>query len=260
LKMLINLSDEEEKGLREIVVLDKPKLEEQQVDLDQALMLAMQKRTDLKISQIGLKNQELSLSYTKNQLLPSLSFTASYSSPGISGRQILYDGNPLNGIVIGYIPGGASEAFKDAFGFKYRNWSVRLNLSIPLSNMISRASYAQAELNMDQALLNMKNQEKQVVLEIRNAVRSLQTTYKQVQAYKVARELAEKKLQAEEDKLRVGQSTNYTVLQFQRDLTNARMAELQAIISYNLAQVGLDRSTGVILEKRNVKITDILAK
>jgi len=260
LKMLINLSDEEEKGLREIVVLDKPKLEEQQVDLDQALMLAMQKRTDLKISQIGLKNQELSLSYTKNQLLPSLSFTASYSSPGISGRQILYDGNPLNGIVIGTIPGGASEAFKDAFGFKYRNWSVRLNLSIPLSNIISRASYAQAKLNMDQALLNMKNQEKQVVLEIRNAVRSLQTTYKQVQAYKVARELAEKKLQAEEDKLRVGQSTNYTVLQFQRDLTNARMAELQAIISYNLAQVGLDRSTGVILEKRNVKITDILAK
>jgi len=260
LKMLINLSEEEEKGLREIVVLDKPKLEEQQVDLDQALMLAMQKRTDLKISQIGLKNQELSLNYTKNQLLPSLSFTASYSSPGISGTQILYDGNPLYGIEIGRIPGGASEAFKDAFAFKYKNWSVRLNLSIPLSNMLSRASYAQAKLNMDQALLNMKNQEKQIVLEIRNAVRSLQTTYKQVQAYKVARELAEKKLQAEEDKLRVGQSTNYTVLQFQRDLTNARMAELQAIISYNLAQGGLDRSTGVILEKRNIKVTDILAK
>jgi outer membrane protein TolC len=106
----------------------------------------------------------------------------------------------------------------------------------------------------------MKNQEKQVVLEIRNGVRAVQTTYKQVQAYKVARELAEKKLQAEEDKLRVGQSTNYTVLQFQRDLTNARVAELQAIISYNLAQVGLDRSTGVILEKGNIKITDILAK
>jgi len=260
LKMLINLSDEEEKGLREVVALDKPKLEEQPVDVDQALMIAMQKRTDLKISQIGLKNQELGLSYTKNQLLPNLSFTASYSSPGVSGTQILYDGNPLNGIVTGTVPGGSSDAFKDVFGFKYKNWSIRLNLSIPLSNMISRAAYVQAKLNMDQTLLNLKNQEKKVVLEIRNAVRSLQTTFKQVQAYKIARELAEKKLQAEEEKLRVGQSTNYTVLQFQRDLTNARVAELQAEINYNLAQVALDRSMGTILETRNIKITDILSK
>ena len=110
---------------------------------------------------------------------------------------------------------------------------------------------------MDQALLNLKNQERQVVLEIRNAVRSLDTTFKQVQAFRVARELAEKKLAAEEERLRVGLSTNYLVLQYQRDLTSARVSELNAIINYNNAQAGLDRSTGVILEKRNIKIDDI---
>jgi outer membrane protein TolC len=111
---------------------------------------------------------------------------------------------------------------------------------------------------MDQALLNLKNQEKQVVLEIRNAVRSLDTTYKQVNAFRVARELAEKKLAAEEERLRVGLSTNYLVLQYQRDLTSSRVSELNAIINYNLAQVALDRSTGTILEKRNIKIDDVL--
>ena len=259
LKMLLNLTEDEEKGLTAIVPVDKPRLDETKADLGQALMLAMQKRTDLKISQIGLKNQEMSLAYTKNQTLPSLNLTASYSSPGVSGTRILYDGNPLNGIVIGTIPGGASGALSDAFAFKYKNWSIRLNLSVPLSNVISRANLAQARLNMDQALLEMENQQKQVVLEIRNAVRSLETTYKQVQAYKVARELAERKLQAEEDKLRIGQSTNYSVLLIQRDLTTARIAELAAIVNYNLAQVGLDRSTGVILEKRNIKIANMLS-
>ena len=259
LKMLLNLTEDEEKGLTAILPVDKPKLGETNADVDQALMLAMQKRTDLKISQIGLKSQELSLNYTRNQALPSLSLTASYSSPGLSGTQILYDGNPLNGIVLGTIPGGASGAMSDAFAFKYKNWSIRLNLSVPLSNVISRANLAQARLNMDQALLNLENQQKQVVLEIRNAVRSLQTTYKQVQAYKTARELAERKLQAEEEKLRIGQSTNYFVLQYQRDLTSARILELAAIVSYNLAQVALDRSTGVILEKRNIKIADIIS-
>ena len=97
-----------------------------------------------------------------------------------------------------------------------------------------------------------------MVLEIRTAVRALDTTYRQLQAYRVARELAEQKEQAEEERLRVGLSTNYFVLQYQRDLTTARVNELQAIISYNLAQVGLDRSMGTILEKRNIKVTDIL--
>jgi outer membrane protein TolC len=261
IKMLINLSDEEEKGLREVMALDQPKFEEQKVDLDQALAIAMQKRTDLKISQIGLQIQDLNLSYTRNQLLPSLNFTVSYWSPGLGGTLLLYDNpNPLLGTLIGTVPGGGSQALKDAFNFKYKNWQVSLSLGIPLSNMISRASLAQAKLNLDQALLDLKNQEKQVVLEIKNAVRNVDTTYKQVLAYKVARDLAEKKLQAEEEKLRVGLSTDYFVLQYQRDLTNARVAELQAIINYNLAQVSLDRSTGTILEKKKIKITDILTR
>lgn len=258
IKMLINLSDDEEKGLRSVVALDQPKLEEQKADLDQALMLAMQKRTDLQISHIGLKLNDLNLSFTRNLLLPSLNLTARYWSPGVSGTQILYLGNPIDGNVIGTVPGAGTQALKDAFGFKYENWSISLNLNIPLSNIISRAAYTQSKLQMDQALLNLKNQERQVVLEIRNAVRSVDTTYRQVQAFRVARELAEKKLAAEEERLRVGLSTNYLVLQYQRDLTIARTSELQAIINYNNAQVALDRSTGMILEKRNIKIDDIL--
>jgi outer membrane protein TolC len=258
IKMLINLSDEEEKGLRSVLALDQPKLEEQKVDLDQALMLAMQKRTDLQISHIGLKLNDLNLSYTRNLLLPNLSLNARYWSPGVSGTQILYFGNPLDGYIIGTVPGAGTQALKDAFGFKYQNWSISLSLNVPLSNIISRAVFAQAKLNMDQAVLNLKNQEKQVVLEIRNAVRLLDTTFKQVNAYRVASDLAEKKLSAEEERLRVGLSTNYLVLQYQRDLTTARISELQAIINYNNAQVALDRSTGTILEKRNIKIDDVL--
>ena len=258
IKMLVNLTDEEERGLLSIVALDQPKLEEQKVDLDQALLVAMQKRTDLQISHIGLKLNDLNLSYTRNLLLPNLSLNARYWSPGVSGTQILYLGNPLDGNIIGTVPGTGSQALKDAFGFKYENWSVSLSLNVPLSNIISRAAVAQAKLGMDQAVLNLKNQEKQVVLEIRNAVRLLDTTYKQVQAFKVASDLAEKKLSAEEERLRVGLSTNYLVLQYQRDLTTARVSELQAIINYNNAQVALDRSMGTILEKRSIKVEDVL--
>jgi outer membrane protein TolC len=260
IRNLMNLSAEEEKGFAAVVPTDKPKFEDRPVEFDQAIMIALDKRTDLRISKINLKTDELNFAYAKNQLLPNLSLNASYSSPGLSGTQLLYDGNPLFGTVIGTIPGGFSNAYKDTFAFKYPNWNISLSLDIPLSNFLSRASYAQSKLALDQALLEMENQQKSAVLEIRNAVRQLQTNFKLVQANKIARELAEKKLAAEEEKLRVGLSTNYFVLQYQRDLTSARVAELNAIINYNIAQSSLDRAMGTILETRNIKLADLLVK
>jgi outer membrane protein TolC len=116
---------------------------------------------------------------------------------------------------------------------------------------------ALAQVGLKQAVLNLQNTQIQAVLEIRNAVRNLQTTYKQVQAFRSARDLAEKKLAAEQEKLRVGLSTNYVVLQYQRDLSTARVSELQAIINYNLAQAGLERSMGTSLDLRKIKIADM---
>ena len=92
-------------------------------------------------------------------------------------------------------------------------------------------------------------------MEIKNAVRAVRTDYKRVQAYRVARELAEQKLNAEEKKLKVGLTTNYVVLQYQRDLADARSAELRAIIDYNLSLAQLDRTTGASLKKKNIQLS-----
>jgi len=257
IKNLLNFSPEEEQGLREIVTLDTPRFEERKIEIDQALLIAMDKRPDLRISRINLKTEDLNLGYAKNQLLPGLSLSAGFSSPGVSGTQLKYD-KPQFGTVIETIPGYWSDSMKDVFGFKYENWNIGLTLDVSLSNILSRASYAQAQLSMQTALLNMKNSERSALFEIRNAVRTLQTSYKQVQAYKIARELAERKLAGEEEKLRVGLSTNYIVLQYQRDVTNARVQELKSIIDYNVAQAGIDRSMGTILETKNIKIADLL--
>jgi outer membrane protein TolC len=109
---------------------------------------------------------------------------------------------------------------------------------------------------MRQAMLEMENQKEQVYLEIKNAVRSVQANYKRILAFTTARELAEKKLAAEEEKRRVGMSTNYVVLSYQRDLANARISELNAIISYNVSLAALERSMGTNLKSRNINLSD----
>ena len=76
-------------------------------------------------------------------------------------------------------------------------------------------------------------------------------------AYKVARELAGEKLEAEEKKLRVGLTTNYVVLQYQRDLADARGAELRAIVDYNISLARLNQALGVTLKNKNIKFSEL---
>lgn len=261
LRILMNMSEEEQKQYTVIVPVDKPRFEQKILSLEEALNIALVNRPDLRSLQIELKNQQFNLSVARNQMLPQLNLNASYWSPGISGTRILYqDDNPLTGVIIDYIPAPRTDAIRDALDFKYRNWSVGLSLNIPLSNVVSRASYAQARINLEQASLNLKRQEQQALLEIKTALRDVEANLKRVQAYRIARELQEQKLAAEEEKLKVGQSTNYTVLMYQRDLANARASELKAIIDYNISIANLERALGLSLKNRNMKLVDFAIK
>jgi len=258
LKTILNLAAEGVKEGAEIIPVDKPAYEKREVTLDEALRTALENRPDLQETRIDLKNKEINLSYSKNQLLPGLNLTASYWSPGISGTENIFDdpfGEPTESI-----PHSPSDALKEAFDFKYKNWSAGITLDIPLNTFLSRADYAQAKVNLEQSILRLKNQEQEIFLEVKSAVRAVQTDYKRVQAYKVARELAEKKLEAEEEKLKVGLTTNYFVLQYQTDLTTAQTNELKAIIDYNLSLARLNRALGISLKEKSIRFPKILGR
>lgn len=255
LKTIMNLSSDEDV---DIIPVEKPTSKEKDISLDEALQTGMQNRPDLEASRIDIKSKDVELSYAKNQLLPGLNLEASYWSPGLSGTQILYKNNdPLTNEIVGKIPGGAAKALEDAFSFTYRNWSVGLTLSVPVETLLSRAQLAQAKVNFKQAKLRLRKDEQQAFLEIRNAVRNVKSNYKKVQAYKAARKLAEKTLKAEEKKLEVGLSTNYTVLQYQRDLADARSSEIRALIDYNLALAALEKVLGTTLENKGIKFSQV---
>jgi outer membrane protein TolC len=259
LKAVTNLAAEmpEASDMR-LMPADRPTFEKVEAGLNQAMATAIANRPDLAASKIDIQNREFNLGYARNQLLPDLSLTAQYWSPGVSGSQLLYENNdPLFGAVIGTIPGNVSQALKDTFKFRYQNWSVGLTLSIPLNTIFSRAYAAQARVSLDQALANFKAQEQQLVLEVRSAVRGVETNYMRAEAYRVARELAQKRLEAEEEKFRVGLSTNYFVLQYQRDLANQQSMELKSLIDYNLSLAKLAQVTGVSLGNKNISLSEI---
>ena len=169
--------------------------------------------------------------------------------------RILYqDDNPFLG-VIGKDEGSPADSMRDAFKLLYDNWTIGVTLSIPLGSLTSRADYVRAKMELEKSQFELENIKKQVFLDVKNAVRDIETNAKRVQAYGLARQLAEQRLEAEVKKLNVGLTTNYFVLQYQEELARERSLEVLSLIDYNLAWARLEKAVGMSLEKRNIKIS-----
>jgi len=254
---LLNLdADPAAKGMA-VVPADKPVLKPYRITYEEALQKAMARRPELEATKYGIETKKVNFTVARNQLLPQLDLNVVKSSPGVSGDQILYqDNNPFSGVIIGTIPGKASQAFRDAFKFLYNNWTVGVTLTIPFGDVVGRSNYAYAKLDLEQIQARLKYQEQQIALEVSDAVLTLETAAKSADAYRVARELAEKQLEAEMKKLNVGLSTNYFVLTYQDQLSTARSLELKALVDYNVALANIAKVTGSTLETRNITISD----
>ena len=96
-------------------------------------------------------------------------------------------------------------------------------------------------------------------MEVREAVRSILTNEKRIEATKKARVLAEEQFQAELNRKKRQVSTTFRVLDVQEDLAKAQANEMKARIDYQVSMVNLKRVTGTLLAGMNVKLRETLA-
>jgi outer membrane protein TolC len=89
---------------------------------------------------------------------------------------------------------------------------------------------------------------------VTSAVVTVQSNGERVQAAQAAREFAQKQLEAEQSKFEVGMSTNYNVIQSQRDLATAQNNELQAILNYRKSLVEFERLQQTTLQNLNITV------
>jgi hypothetical protein len=93
-------------------------------------------------------------------------------------------------------------------------------------------------------------------VQVRDAVRGVQTTLKRVKSAQVNVRLQKEKLSAEQKKFENGMSTSFQVLQFQTDLFQAATRENLATVDYNKSQVELERVQGTLLDARHIAVPD----
>ena len=135
------------------------------------------------------------------------------------------------------IPGGYGDALHSIANADYPIWSVQLQMTYPLGQSADRAAYERARLELQQNRVQIRRIELRIASEVTNAALRIESIRERIEAATASRELAEEQLQAEESKFEVSLSTNFLVLQSQRDLATAQDAELRAILDYQRARI-----------------------
>ena len=214
-------------------------------DVQAAVAAAMQNRPELRAAEQGLENQDITARFTRNGLLPNVSAFGLYAGAGLTG-----DGN---GVTNGF--GGS---LRQDFNATYPEYAAGVSATIPLRNRSAQADNLRARLEQQQLEVQAQRSRQQVGLEVRQAVINVIQGSAQVLAAHEAVRLAERTVEAEREKLTAGVSTAYDVILRERDLLNAREADVAASTAYAKALVDLDRATGTTLDRNGIELTDAL--
>jgi len=256
LKNILNISFDSPEGRKEIQPLDTPKfLVETPVALKESIFTALKMRPDYMAKKKELDNKNIQVKFNENQLYPSLDLVGSFGLNGISGTEIpVPNFSPPPAVVTNPFGGNHGQSIESAFSGDYSSWEAGLVFKYPLGNRAAKSRLAVSKLETAQLLLDIKDLEKTIVVEVREAARLINTDEKRVQAARVARKLAEEKLSAEEKKFEVGLSTSHSVLEFQTDLAEEQSKELKAVIDFNKSKIKLRKVQATTLEKYNIRM------
>jgi len=220
----------------ELVPADSIPVEPMEVSEQGEMAIALRNRPDLQDAKVGLESEEFRTKVARNEMLPAVSLTGSAG---------------LGGLAPGY--GDALDELKSG---NSPFWSIGVTLSFPLGNDAAKADLAAGLLQERQADTRIRSLTESIRLDVRTALRALDTSMRQVEAAQKGVVLGEARLASFLKRGKVGLATTTDILQAESDLTSSRETLTAARAAYQGAQTLLWKATGELLERQGIRIAD----
>jgi len=234
LRRLLNPGEEELRQDVHLTPTDQPVIVLEPLSLQEAIDTAIDQRPEIVQAKKNVESGELNKQFARNQLLPTLSLQGTMGMAGL-GKDY-------------------GDSVNKNFGGDFYNYGAGLVLSYPLGNRSAVSTYNKRQLESKNAEASLVSGRQQIIVGVREAVRRVQTDFKRIETTRSARIMAEKQLQAEQERLKVGLSTTRFVLDFQRDLATAQGNELRAVVDYNKSLSNLARHKATTLDRYNLQL------
>jgi outer membrane protein len=227
-------------------------VESRPIDPEAAVETALRHRPDLLSAIQNLDVDDLGIKRANNLLLPSLSLTAQYGSSGLGG--IYYPGTNLvnPSLPVVPIPGGLGDALGGVFGFSYPVYGFGVTLTLPIRDRNAAANLADAVVQKRMDALKVRSTEENVRLQVLNAVSLVEQSRESVRIAKIARDLAQKRVEADQQRYELGVITLFFVLDSQNAFVLAESNLVAQTISYKRNVLNMLQRTGDLLDERGI--------
>lgn len=217
-------------------------------NLDSLYREARKKRLEFKISASRLRRSRLTEKLAQNQLKPQLDLSLSAGLNGLSGdRRDTAAGNPYAGPWVDSL-GGVAE--HDGF-----EWRTGLQFSMPLGNREAQARLQQARFQVRAERYQAEDLESRVMNDLQQQLIRLRRGVEQLEIAEDFVRLAQRSLAQEERRVEEGLSDTFRLINFQEKLTDARIRYFETLVNYQLAEAGLARARGLLLQRHGIVLS-----
>jgi len=234
LRLVTNIVDDPELWNAHLELLEQPKIELRSTDLAQSLRKAFELRPDYQIKMIDLQNRDVAIKVAKDNKLPTVDLVGSY---GMNGW-----GSDLGGALSTIEPDNS-------------DWLMGLKFVKPWGGGES-ARYDQKKREKIRALLELKRLEQNIILDVRNRIREVETQRRQMDAAMHAKNMQLKNYEAQTERYAAGQTSTHDMLDYQERVATSETDYLKAMVDYQTALVALDNAEGITLAKNNIVLED----
>jgi outer membrane protein TolC len=191
---------------------DSPTLRDRQYDVLQELELMYRTIPDLQLTQADMETTRYTLLQERNNERTQLDLNVFYTFNG-------YSQDPFTG----------TKYYGDQ---NLQGYGVLLTYTLPLFDRATPANIQRRELERQQVEQRYSDQKSLLSVQLQSALRNIRLAQEQVATARESVRLAEVQLNNEIERFRLGRSTAFTVSQLQQRLNEARLAEIQARVTF----------------------------
>ncbi|HBF33866.1 TPA: hypothetical protein DDW35_04825 [Candidatus Sumerlaeota bacterium] len=236
LKRAMNLTESSEEWAYNLVPVDRPAYAPVSINEEAIFTEALQQRPDYRTALYGQDMALINKNVAENGKLPELNAGVGVQSTGM-GRNV-------------------DNAQKAVSSGDYGGWNASLTLKYPLQNRKATATFEAKKAAYDQTKQQASTLQELIRLDVRSAIRSLETNQKLIVAYDSNVKSEEAKLDSQIKRYNVGFSTLFEVLSYQEDLATAQVNYIQSLVSYNKAIIDLQRVKASFLKDYRIEYLD----
>jgi hypothetical protein len=236
--------------------IDDPILARVIFDWDTILVESLSRRCELRKQKWLVKRREKELEASKNFLMPRLDLIGRYRWRGF-GRDLLeqHDGPKFSG---GGVPTESqfNNAWGNLLGGNFQEWQLGFEFSVPLGNRRGHAAVRNSELLLARERAILKEQEREVVHNLTNAIAEASRAYVGVETNLNRKIAADDQLKAVQAAFDVDRAPLDLVLDAQRRVADAETNYFRARTEYGLAIKNVHFAKGSLLDYNEVYLSE----